>query len=185
MRAVRLANFNTAARVLTLNAEMATMVITDYLGAAAAPWRSAVTNNINDDLYADSARGDAGVRTRTIVTFQLDLSGRDLSQVQRVLVQGTDPLRGFNISSSGISDYAGQPSIGWEFGGITLYDDGSNGDTNMGDGVYMRSWALSNDGTDTELVPDSPSSLVGGDLSTGPLFWIFVVYPAQPAQFQI
>lgn len=168
--AVRLANYDAAARVLTLDPAATSLVITDYLGAAAAPWRSMITNNINNDLYADSVRGDSGVRERIKVTFKLDLSGRDLSDVQRVIVQGTDPLRGFNVSASGLSDYAGLPAVGWDNGGITLYDDGSNGDTNTGDGVFMRDWVLSDDGTDIEYTEGDPYSLVGGDLSTVPYF---------------
>lgn len=168
--AVRLVNYDSAARVLTLDPNLASMVVTDYLGAAASPWRDTSTNANYNDLYADGQRGDAGIRQRTVVTFRLDLTGRDISQIQRVMVQGSDPLRGFNVSASGVGDFASQPSIGWDFGGITLFDNGSNGDTNMGDGIYMRDWVLTEDGKDTAFTEGDPYSLVGGDFSTAPYF---------------
>jgi len=37
------------------------------------------------------------VRQRTTLTFQLDLSGRDLFGVTRVVLVGSDPLRGLLI----------------------------------------------------------------------------------------
>lgn len=168
--AVRLINYNSAARVLTLDPGLTSMVVTDYLGAAAEPLRDPGNPADYNTLYAESERGDAGIRQRTTVTFALDLRNRDLDNVARVIVQGSDPLRGFNVSASGLSDYAGLPAIGWDNGGVQLFDDGSNGDTNMNDGIFMRTWALSVDGTDAELVPDPPQSLVGGDLSTSPYF---------------
>ncbi len=168
--AVRLADYATATRYLTLNTNGSSMVITDYLGAAAAPYRPSSTNAGFNALYLDTRRGDAGVRERTTMTFQLDLRNRNLAGVQRVLIQGSDPLRGFNNSSANISDFAGQPAVGYEFGGVELFDNGTNGDTNSGDGVYARTWSFTTNGLDDVIVPDNPFNLVGGDFSTSPYF---------------
>lgn len=174
--ALRLDNFMEPARALALNTNGVTMVVTDYLGAAAHPWRDANNTNLTAyaDLYTDARRGDAGVRQRTTVTFQLDLSSRDLYGISRVLVQGTDPLRGFNVDGGGVSDWAGGVTVGWDRGGLTLYDDGTHGDTNAADGIYARTWSLTTDGNDSLFVPSAPNSLVGGgfsDLPYGGLGW--------------
>ena len=172
--AVRLADYASAARVLTLPVGAASLTITDHLGAAAAPWRPATTNTFYSDLYADGQRGAAGVRARTVVKFQLDLSQRNRSGLARVILQGSDPLRGFNLDGTlpvGVSDYAGSGAVGWTLGGLTLFDDGTHGDTNANDGIYALDWAFTPDGQDTALVPDAPNSLVGGDFGGPPPFF--------------
>lgn len=165
--AVRLVDFANAVRKLTLPTNTSFLVVTDYLGAAAAPYR--VASNPSDflALYTDPRRGDAGVRERTLVTFQLDLSARNRAGISRVLVQGSDPLRGFNYDGY-VSDWAGSGAVGWGVGGIELFDDGTHGDLVAGDGIYSRTWAWTEDGTDTATVPGYPHSLVGGDFSTLP-----------------
>lgn len=168
--AVRLVNYQDISRQLTLptNELITSLVVTDWLGAAAAPYRDPNTNTGYNALYEDPRRSDAGIRNRHTVLFQLDLSDRNLQGVSRVLVQGSDPLRGFNVDSTPIGDFAGNAFVGWEFGGIEMYDNGTNGDTNSGDGIYSRLWALTTDGTDSIIVPDSPNSLVGGSFDDVP-----------------
>ena len=173
--AIRLVNFADASRLLELNTNGMSMVVTDYLGAAAGPWRDpGDTNTGYNLLYNDVQRGDAGVRDRSTVTFQLDLSARDIYGITRVLVQGSDPLRGFNQNASGLSDWAGGAAVGWSIGGLALYDDGTHGDTNAGDKIFARTWVWSTSGQDSTAVPLAPNSLVGGsysDLPYGGLFW--------------
>lgn len=163
--AIRLQKYADASRWLTLPTDGSSLVVTDYLGVAAHPWRD--PNDTNFDFYAvvytNATRGDAGVRERVTMTFRLDLSGRDLYGVQRVLVVGSDPLRGFNQSGVGVSDWPGNPAtVGWDLGGVELVDDGTLGDAAAGDGVYSRTWSFTTNGLDTALVGD-PYSLVGGD----------------------
>jgi hypothetical protein len=171
--AVRLVNYDTAFRILTLDPGVTSMVITDYLGAAAGPWRTTSSNVHYSALYADAQRGAAGVRQQVQVTFALDLSQRDRTQLSRVIVQGSDPLRGFNVDGTlpvGVSDFAGGGAVGWNNGGVELYDNGTGGDTNSGDGIFMRTWLWSPDGTDASslFVPDAPQSLVGGAFTNLP-----------------
>ncbi len=168
--AVRLDNYLTATRVLTLDPDALdnTMYVTNHLGAAAGPLRGADVEDAYEDLYWDWDRGDAGVRKRKTITFQLDLSAYDTSEIQRVLIQGTDPLRGFNLNDGGISDWAGLASVGWANGGITLFDDGTMGDAVAGDGIFSRTWSMTADGADSAIVPGSPHSLVGGSSGTSP-----------------
>lgn len=171
--AVRLQDYANATRKLTLPTDVASIVVTDYLGAAAGPWRDPANEGYND-LYLDPYRGDAGVRERITVLFQLDLSSRDLRSVDRVLIQGTDPLRGFNYSDAGEADWAGDNNVGWDIGGLELFDDGTLGDEVAGDGIYSRMWALTDDGKDQEMELGGDGSLVGGSLSTLPyigMFW--------------
>lgn len=164
--AIRLQNYENATRKLKLPTNEVSLVVTDYLGAAAGPWRSG--GDGYNELYLDANRGDAGVRERTTITFALDLNNRNLDVVDRVLIQGTDPLRGFNYSSAGEADWAGGNNVGWDEGGLELFDDGTHGDAVAGDGIYSRLWALTEDGTDAEVVPEYQNSLVAGDLSTLP-----------------
>ena len=168
--AIRLDNYMDAARRITLdpNAPDGYMVVTNHLGAAAGPLRGPGEEDAYADLYEDWFRGDAGVRQRKTITFQLDLSEYDLDRIERVLIQGTDPLRGFNVNEIGISDWAGQPSVGWANGGLTLFDDGTHGDAVAGDGIFSRTWSFTEDGRDTALVEGSPWDLVGGASSTSP-----------------
>lgn len=167
--AIRLHNYADAARWLQLNDEGTSLVVTDYLGAAAHPWREPGSITNYNALYSDLRRGDAGVRERTTVTFQLDLSARDLYTVQRVVLVGSDPLRGFNTDNTPLSDWPGNLSlVGWDLGGIDLYDDGTSGDAIAGDGIYSRTWSFTTNGLDPALVPGSPHSLVGGDSSSIP-----------------
>lgn len=165
--AVRLVDFASAARKLTLPTNVSFLVVTDYLGAAAAPYRSAGVPADYSSLYVDARRGDAGVRERTTVTFQLDLSARNRSGISRVILQGSDPLRGFNYDGF-VSDWAGGGAVGWTVGGIELVDDGTLGDAVAGDGIYARTWSWTDDGKDSLTVPGFPHSLVGGDFSTLP-----------------
>lgn len=170
--AVRLDNYQNATRMLTLPEDGSSLVVTDYLGVAAAPLRDPDSTNDPgyEAVYADATRGDAGVRQRTTVTFQLDLSAREPSAIQRVLIQGTDPLRGFNSSNLGLSDYAGEAGVGWDVGGLPMYDDGTHGDQVADDGVYALEWAFSTDGIDSVMEPTYPYSLVGGGSTTLPYY---------------
>ena len=167
--AVRLVNFNDASRKLTLPTDATSLVVTDHLGAAAGPYREESNPTNRVELYTDAQRGDAGVRQRTTVTFQLNLSGRNRAGISRVIVQGSDPLRGFNFNEN-TADWAGGGAVGWNVGGIELLDNGTLGDAVAGDGIYAREWSFSTDGTDSSIVPDFPHSLVGGDFSTDPYF---------------
>ncbi|HMP77572.1 MAG TPA: hypothetical protein PKE12_14855 [Kiritimatiellia bacterium] len=172
--AVRLVDFASASRKLTLPLDATSLVVTDHLGAAAGPYRDPSDNAQYVSLYTDAQRGDAGVRQRTTVTFQLDLSGRNRAGISRVILQGSDPLRGFNSDGS-VSDWAGSGAVGWNVGGIELLDDGTLGDAVAGDGIYARQWSFSTDGTDSAIVPDFPYSLINGDFSTAPYYatgWI-------------
>ncbi len=172
--AIRLDNYADVARQLTLPTNgITSLVVTDWLGAVAAPFRNPSTNAGYNAVYTDARRGDAGVRQRTTILFQLDLSERNLQGVTRVLVQGTDPLRGFNFTSSQIDDFAGNQ--GWVEGGIDLVDDGTLGDLAANDGIYSRRWSFSTNGVDAITEPDFPNSLVGGNDFTPPYFgsgWI-------------
>jgi len=173
--AVRLANFDTAARILTLPTNgITSLVVTDWLGAAAAPFRNPATNSGYNALYNDIRRGDSGVRQRIPILFRLDLSQRNLQGVTRVLVQGSDPLRGFNLDSTGISDFAGNGPVGYEVGGVELFDNGLNGDTTANDGIFSRLWSATTNGQDTVIVSGTPPSLVGGDFDQPPYLgdWI-------------
>jgi hypothetical protein len=143
------------------------VIVSNHLGAAAAPYRDPNSPTDYSALYLDAQRGDAGVRQRTLVTFQLDLSARNRSGISRVLLQGSDPLRGFNYDGS-VSDWAGSGAVGWSVGGIELFDDGTLGDAVAGDGIYSRVWAWTEDGKDDVIVPGFPYSLVGGDVTTEP-----------------
>ncbi len=158
--AIRLAEYADAARYLTFNTNASFMVVTDYLGAAAGPYRDPTTNTGYNALYIDANRGDAGVRQRTVIKFQLDLSSYSLVGVTNIAVKGSDPLRGFNADATGIGDF--------NYGGIRLYDDGTMGDLVANDGIYSRDWACSVDGADDAVEPDIPYSLVGGGYSTDP-----------------
>ena len=160
--AIRLVDYASAARRLTLDTNATLMVVTDYLGAAAAPYRDPNVVSGYNGLYIDGQRGDAGVRERTTVLFQLDLRNYSLSGVSNIAVKGSDPLRGFNADNTGIADF--------NFGGIALVDDGTRGDTNANDGIFSRQWVFSPDGTDDVAEPGFPYSLVGGDFSTSPYF---------------
>lgn len=169
--AVRLADFAYASRKLTLPTNATTLVVTDYLGAAAAPYRNPATNTDYNALFSDPQRGDAGVRQRTTVLFQLDLSGRNRDGITRVLLQGSDPLRGFNANDQLIpGDYAGSLTPPWEDGGITLVDDGTLGDLVADDGIYSREWVFSTNGYDSVIEPEYPHNLVGGGEFTDPYF---------------
>jgi len=186
--AVRLDNYLDVARELTLVPGSEMMIVTDYLGAAAAPLRSAGVTNFGQTayelLYNDARRGDAGVRRRTTLLFQLDLSQRDANAFDRVLIQGTDPLRGFN-SDGAEGDFADLVTVGWDVGGLEMFDDGFFGDLTAGDGIYSRAWSLSPDGLDTEFEPFDPFSLVGGNnIDTKPWLGDNWVYRRTPRSFK-
>jgi hypothetical protein len=168
--AVRLVDYADAARWLTLptNGLVTDLVVTDWLGAVAAPFRDPNTNTGFNAVYTDARRGDAGVRQRTTMLFQLDLSQRNQAGITRVLVMGSDPLRGFNNTSSSIDDFPG--GLGWTQGGIELNDDGLLGDETASDGIYSRLWSFSTDGIDSITEPEFPNSLVGGGDFTPPYF---------------
>lgn len=161
--AIRLHDYANQSRILQLNTNGISMVVTDYLGAAAHPWRDPNTvSNAMNDLFTDSKRGDAGVRQRTTVTFQLDLSKRNLAGITRVLVVGGDPLRGFNSDGS-VSDWPGNSGVvGWDYGGVDM--------THVGNGIYSCTWVFSTNGVDDIAEPDAPNSLVGGDYATPPYY---------------
>ncbi len=167
--AIRLTDFADAARKLVLNTNGTPMTVVDYLGAAAAPLRNpANTNSIaHTNLYKDVQRGDAGVRVRREILFQLDLSLRKRDNLQRVMVMGSDPLRGFNSTGDDASGYASDypdnsAYLTWTNAGIQLVDDGTLGDSTPGDGIFSRLWSVSTNGFDAAVEPDAPSSLVGG-----------------------
>jgi hypothetical protein len=172
--AVRLKDYPDIARRLTLNLEGNPMVVTDYLGAAAAPFRPVGTNAGYNALYTDPQRGDAGVRERTTMLFQVDLSGRNLSGVTRVILLGSDPLRGFNLNNENppTSDFPTAPTMSWNIGGLTMYDDGTHGDMEAGDGIYSLLWSFTTNGFDSSLVPGFPNSLVGGEEFDSPYFGV-------------
>jgi hypothetical protein len=166
---IRLHNFTDAARVLNLSDAVASVVVTDYLGAAAAPWRNAEFTNGYAAFYNDARRGDAGVRQRTEVLFQVDLSARSLKGARVVLV-GTDPLRGFNDAPIFLPAHAYDnpdltEDVTWVTGGLTMYDDGTNGDATPNDGIYSRRWYFTLNGRLSVA-----ESLVGGTGSTKPYF---------------
>lgn len=186
--AVRMVDFASAARKLTLPLDETSIVITDYLGAAAAPFRVQGNPTNRFELYTDGRRGDAGVRREVQITFQLDLSGRNRAGLTRVMVEGSDPLRGFNNNEQlpvGVSDYPGGGSVGWNSGGIALNDDGIDGDETAGDGIYSRTWLWSTDGTDpyVTFVPDYPYSLVAGTLSDPPPYYGDFIDRRSPRSF--
>ncbi len=171
--AIRLTEFADAARKLVLDTNGAPMTVVDYLGAAAAPLRNPGDTNIlaHNLLYQDVRRGDAGVRVRREILFQLDLSMRKRDNLQRVMVMGSDPLRGFNstgVDDPDAADFPGSVYLEWNAAGLQLFDDGTHGDTTPDDGVYARLWALSTNGYDSAVEPGSPYSLVGGDASANP-----------------
>ena len=173
--AIRLVDFGEAKRPLDLNTNGSPMTVVDYLGAAAYPLR--VPGDTNPPsalfrLFSDPRRGDAGVRVRREILFQLDLSMRSTNNLARVMVMGSDPLRGFNDTGSGTAtarDYPGDSGyLNWENAGIELVDNGTLGDLVPGDRVYSRLWALSTNGFDAAIEPGDPYSLVGGDDFTEP-----------------
>ena len=168
--AIRLDKWDDVARPLSLPNDGSSLVITDYLGAAAGPWRMGESGR--SDLYIDARRGDAGVRQRHTILFQLDLSIRVPPQNARIMVLGTEPLRGFNSdgTATGIDFPANPFSAGWDLGGIELYDDGTHGDLVAGDGIFSRQWSFTEDGLDAVLVPDFPNSLVDPGFALGPYF---------------
>ena len=173
--AIQLADFGEAKRPLNLNTNGTPVTVVDYLGAAAYPLRVPGDTNppsAHYRLYSDPRRGDAGVRVRREILFQLDLSMRSTSHLARVMVMGSDPLRGFNDTGSGTAtarDYPGDSAyLDWENAGIELVDDGTLGDLVPGDRVYSRLWALSTNGFDAAIEPGDPYSLVGGNDFTEP-----------------
>ena len=171
--AIRLTDFASAARKLVLSTNGAPMTVVDYLGAAAFPLRNTANTNTptaQNRLYFDPRRGDAGVRVRREILFQLDLSLRKHDNLQRVFVAGSDPLRGFNSNGETgpeASDYPGA-YVTWLDAGVQLFDDGNYGDLVAGDGIYSRLWAFSTNGVDSAIEPAAPNSLVGGSASSEP-----------------
>ena len=182
--AVRLTEFADAARKLVLNTNGSPMTVVDYLGAAAAPLRNPGNTNIlaQNLLYQDVRRGDAGIRVRREILFQLDLSMRKRDNLARVLVMGSDPLRGFNSKGSGLASADDFPEdgtagyVGWGTAGIDLFDDGTHGDATPDDGIYARLWAFSTNGYDSAIEPGVPYSLVGGATT----IWLPVKIPGTP-----
>jgi hypothetical protein len=172
--AIRLTDFSSASRKLILDTNSSTMTVQEYLGAAAHPLRNPGDTNLPSAhyrLYQDPQRGDAGVRVRREILFQLDLSLRKRDNLQRVFVAGSDPLRGFNdtgnVDEPPTGDFPGT-YVNWNVAGVELFDDGTHGDTTMGDGIYSRLWAFSTNGLDSASEPGLPYSLVGGDDFTEP-----------------
>ncbi len=170
--AIRLTDYADAARPLTLNDDGTPITVVDYLGAAAHPLRSPGDTNVptaHRRLFEDVRRGDAGVRHNREILFQLDLSMRNTNNISRVMVLGSDPLRGFNwagiLDNPAYNDYPGSVYLTWAAGGIELVDDGTLGDEVAGDGIYSRLWAFSTNGLDSVKEPGTPHSLVGGAAS--------------------
>ncbi|MGD9782121.1 MAG: choice-of-anchor X domain-containing protein [Kiritimatiellia bacterium] len=168
--AIRLTDYADAARPLLLNTNGVPMTNVDYLGAAAAPLRNPADTNVpsaHNLLFEDVRRGDAGVRVRREILFQLDLSMRRRDRLARVMVMGSDPLRGFNSTGDNTggtaSDYPNNSAyLSWTNAGIQLVDDGTLGDATAGDGIYSRLWSFTPDGYDAAIETNSPYSLVGG-----------------------
>ena len=168
--AIRLTDFASASRKLTLPTNGAPLTVVEYLGAAAHPLRNPGDTNAptgQNRLFNDARRGDAGVRTNRTVLFRLDLSMRRRDNLQRVMVLGSDPLRGFNDTGDNeggnASDYPNNTVyLTWTNAGVQLVDDGTLGDATAGDGVYSRLWSLTTNGYNAAIVTNSPYSLVGG-----------------------
>ncbi len=168
--AIRLTDFSSAARKLILDTNGAPMTVVDFLGAAAHPLRNPGDTNLpsaHNRLYSDVRRADAGVRVRREILFQLDLSMRRRDNLARVMVMGSDPLRGFNDTG----DKTGNPAqdypdasafVDWDAAGIPLVDDGTCGDAVAEDGIYSRLWSFSTNGFDSAIETNAPYSLVGG-----------------------
>ena len=184
--AIRLTEFADAARPLALSTNGTPMTVTDYLGAAAAPLRNPGDTNLpsaHNRLYQDVRRGDAGVRVRREILFQLDLSMRKRDNLARVMVLGSDPLRGFNdtgaTGGNPASDYPDNSAyLDWDTAGIDLVDDGTRGDAIAGDGIYSRLWAFSTNGIDATIEINNPYSLVGGRAAD----WINDIPGTEPYQ---
>ena len=171
---IRLVNYEDTRRLLVLPNDGSSVVVTGYLGAAGAPLRTGGPGSAGyGALYADAARGDAGVRGRYTVLFQVNLSDRELPPNNKVVLQGSDPLRGFNHDGF-LPDFAGDALVGWDTGGLEMFDDGTNGDAVAGDGIYSRLWSFTTTGTDPLLVPNAPNSLVDTGFAAPPYFgaWI-------------
>jgi len=173
--AVRMSDFGEAARILTMPLDGSSLVVTDYLGAAAAPYRVPGNGTNELALLLDPRRGDAGVRQNARVKFRLDLSQRNVGGITRVMLLGSDPLRGFNYHPNfyggftGLGDYPGSVDVGWDAGGLEMFDDGvSGGDDVAGDFIYTRICDFTTDGLLSGV------SLVGGDGSTPPFLggWV-------------
>lgn len=168
--AIRLTDFSSASRVLALNTNGTPMTVVDYLGAAAHPLRNPSDTNTpsaQNKLFNDARRGDAGVRVRREILFQLDLTMRKTDNLTRVMVMGSDPLRGFNDTGektgNPAQDYPDASAyLSWTNAGIELYDNGTCGDTTAGDGIFSRVWSFSTNGYDEVMETNSPYSLVGG-----------------------
>ena len=168
--AVRLTGFDNANRLLNLDTNGLPMTVVDYLGAAAHPLRSISDTNLpsaQNRLYSDARRGDPGVRVRREILFRLDLSMRRRDSVSRVMVLGSDPLRGFNSTGNNVggtaSDYPDNSAyLDWDAAGLQLFDDGTHGDETASDGVFSRLWCFSTNGLDSAMEPNAPHSLVGG-----------------------
>lgn len=166
--AIRLADFDKVSRKLTLPTDGTPVTVTEYLGAAAYPLRNPADTNTpsaHNQLFEDVRRGDAGVRVRREILFQLDLSMRRRDRLARVMVMGSDPLRGFNSTGAAndlkAADFPGT-YVTWDAAGIQLFDDGTHGDSVADDGIFARLWAFSTDGFDSAIEPGDPYSLVGG-----------------------
>lgn len=171
--AIRLTEYANASRLVTLPTNGDPVTVTEYLGAAAHPLRNPGDTNAptgQNRLFNDEQRGDAGVRTNRTVLFQLDLSMRRRDGLQRVMVLGSDPLRGFNDTGDNeggnSSDYPNNTIyLTWTNAGVQLFDDGTRGDATADDGIYSRLWSLTVDGYDDAIETNSPYSLVGGAAS--------------------
>jgi hypothetical protein len=168
---VNLAAFAAAARRLTLNTNGSPQTVVDYLGAAGYPLRNPADTNVppaHNRLYEDPQRGDAGVRVRREILFQLDLSLYVHTNLMRVCVAGSDPLRGFNYTGGTETPNSDFPEgDGWS--GWTRWTDlGIELTDGDGDGIFTGSWAWSTNGFDSTTVPGAPNSLVGGDWDTYP-----------------
>jgi len=172
--AIRLTEFADASRQLLLNTNGTPITVVDYMGAAAYPLRNPADTNLptaQTQLYQDVRRGDAGVRLDREILFQLDLSLRKRDNLTRIMVMGSDPLRGFNSTGENgpdASDFPGSIYLGWADAGIELVDDGTLGDSTADDGIYSRLWTFATDGIDSIIEPGSPYSLVGGNSLTEP-----------------
>ncbi|HMO49755.1 MAG TPA: hypothetical protein PKE26_02355 [Kiritimatiellia bacterium] len=167
--AIRLDQFGNTSRQLTLPFDGSSLVVTDWLGSAAGPYRDQNVFADYQSLYEDPRRGDAGVRQNSQVLFTVNLSGRNMAGVTRVILLGTDPLRGFNVAGyfNGYSDFpssAIDADVNWMQGGLQMFDDGTNGDMVAGDGIYSLRRPFTTNGLSGGV------SLVAGGPATPPYF---------------
>ena len=168
--AIRLTGFDNVSRPLRLNTNGAPMTVVDYLGAAAHPLRNPGDTNLpsaQNRLFSDPQRGDAGVRVRREVLFQLDLSMRNTNNLApRRGARFRQAPRVQTTGQRGAAPPASYPDnsayVNWDNAGIQLVDDGTSATPSPATASYSRLWALSTNGYDAAIEVQRPLLLVGG-----------------------